>query len=296
MTPEQLFIRVVDTGSFKAAAEEIGADPSAVSRRIAGLEARLGAQLLRRSTTGSVPTEAGDRYYRGMRRLLDEQGALETEIGTLIDTPRGRLRVAAPVDFGARFVTPVLARLLRDESELAVEQLFGSEFVDLDEAGIDVAIRIGRLPDSSLIARRLGAVPRVIVAAQRYIDTHGVPTDPEELSDHDFIFYRTGQHRLGFTLGKDDKEHGLTVTGRASANSVTAIRELVMGGVGLHLGPVWAFEEELTDGSVVAILPDWTTPAFPVHALYASSSFVPAKTRIFIDRMVEAIAAEPSLE
>ena len=296
MTPEQLFIRVVDTGSFKAAAEEIGADPSAVSRRIAGLEARLGAQLLRRSTTGSVPTEAGDRYYSGMRRLLDEQGALESEIGTLVDTPRGRLRVAAPVDFGARFVTPVLAGLLRDEAALAVEQLFGSEFVDLDEAGIDVAIRVGRLPDSSLIARRLGAVPRVIVAAKHYVESYGAPTDPDDLADHDFIFYGPGQRRLGFALSRDGDERTISVSGRASANSVTAIRALVMGGVGLHLGPVWAFERELADGSAVAILRDWTTPAFPVHALYTQSAFVPAKTRMFIDRMVESIAAEPSLE
>ena len=295
-TNEQLFLRVVDAGSLKAAAEQIGADPSAVSRKIAALEGRLGVKLLERSTKRSVPTEVGAQYYEGMRRLVDAQLSLEASVAGLVDTPTGRLRVTAPVDFGARFVAPVLAALQDDYPELSVELLLGSTFVDLVEQGVDVAIRIGRLPDSSLIAKRLGAVPRVIVGARSYFERFSLPARLEDLSRHDFVFYGPGQRELDITAGVGKSAATVTVKGKFTANSVTAIRTLVASGRGLHLGPYWAFEEGLADGSLTRVLPDAPLASFPLHALYASGGFVPAKVRQFIDRLAEALKDEPSLE
>ncbi|MEO0982267.1 MAG: LysR family transcriptional regulator [Pseudomonadota bacterium] len=290
-----LFLRVVEAGSLKAAAEQIGADPSAVSRRIAALEERLGVRLLQRSTKRSTPTDAGQRYYEGMRRLSDAQSALEAEVAGLTDKPAGRLRVAAPVDFGARFVAPVLAELQDDAPDLAVDLLLGSGFADLIEEGIDVAVRIGRLPDSRLIAKRVGEVPRVIVAARRFVEAHGEPAAIEDLRRFPFIFYGSGQRELSIEIGRNGESQTATVRGSFTANSVTAIRALVDMGRGLHLGPVWAFEDGLADGSLVRVLPDCPLRSFPLHALYAPSPYMPAKSRVFIDRFAAAIAGEPSL-
>ncbi len=295
-TPEQLFLRVVEAGSLKAAAEQIGSDPSAVSRKISGLEARLGVKLLFRSTKRSSPTEAGQRYYDGMRRIVDEQAALEADVTGLIDKPSGRLSVAAPVDFGARFVAPVLAALQDDYPDLSVELVLGSGFADLVSQGIDVAIRIGRLPDSSLIARRLGALPRVIVGAQSYFERNGTPQHPEDLADHAFIFYGPGQRTLDIVFGEDKQARSVMVTGQFTANSITAIRILVASGRGLHLGPLWAFEEGLADGSLVRALPKDPLQSFPLHALYAPGAFIPAKVRQFIDRMAHVPKETASLE
>ena len=295
-TNEQLFVRVVEAGSLKAAAEQIGSDPSAVSRRIAALEARLGVKLLQRSTRRSSPTEAGQRFYDGLRRILEEQAALEADVAGLVDRPTGRLGVAAPVDFGARFVAPVLATLQDEAPGLTIDLRLGSAFADLVEQGLDVAIRIGRLPDSSLIARRLGFVPRVLVGSPSYLRRSDRIVTATDLQRHDFILYRPGDRRSDITLERDGVSETVTVYGHFTANSVTAIRALVVAGRGLHLGPVWAFEDELRAGDVVPVLPDWSLPAYPVHALYAPTAYVPAKIRRFIDLTAEAFRASGSLQ
>lgn len=294
-TNEQLFLRVVEAGSLKAAAEQINADPSAVSRKIAALEDRLGVKLLLRSTKRSVPTEAGATYYAAMRHLLEQQAAVEARIAGTVDTPTGTLRVAAPVDFGAEFVAPVLADLQATAPDLKVELLLGSAFADLSAQGIDVAIRIGRLPDSSLIARRLGAVSRVIVASRSYIEAHGAPQSPAELGNHPFIFYRPEQINRQVSLRRSGQEFRATMTGHFCANSISVIRQQVAAGRGLHLGPRWAFDAGLQDGSLVAILPDYALDAFPLHAIYIATSYVPAKIRAFVDRMAGSVKNSASL-
>lgn len=291
-THEHLFLRTVEAGSLKAAAEQSGADPSAVSRKLAALEARLGVKLLNRSTRRSTPTEAGQRYYEGLRRILDEKAALEADITKLVDTPTGRLVVAAPVDFGARFVAPIVAELQDRHPDLEADLKLSSGFADLAEEGIDVAIRIGRLPDSSLIARRLGAVPRVLVASSQYLAAHTAPMQIADLKRHAFVFYQPGQRELDIRIG----QQSVTVTGRISANSITAVRALVAAGRGLHLGPVWAFEDGLADGSLKMVLPGQPLEAFPLHAIYRPTNFVPAKVRVFIDAMARAVRQEPSLD
>lgn len=294
-TNEQLFLRVVEAGSLKAAAEQITADPSAVSRKIAALEARLGVKLLHRSTKRSVPTDAGAQYYDAMRSLLDQQTAVEARIAGAADRPTGRLRVTAPVDFGTEFVAPVLSELQEAAEDLHVELLLGSTFSNLVERGIDVAIRIGRLPDSSLIALRLGAVSRVVVASKSYADANGLPASPEDVSTHPFIFYRPEQMNTEFRMLRDGKEYKGRMSGNFCVNSVSAIRSLVASGMGLHLGPRWAFQDALDNGSVVSVLPEFELDAFPLHAVYVSNIYVPAKVRIFIDSMAKAVRRSVAL-
>lgn len=297
MTNEQLFLRVVEAGSLKAVAEQIGSHPSAVSRKMAMLEQRLGVKLLHRSTKRSTPTEAGHEYYAAMRNLIDQQAAVEAHLAEASDKPKGRLRVAAPVDFGVEFVVPVLSAMHdAGTPELHVELLLGSTFTDLVEQGIDVAIRIGELPDSSLIARRLGAVPRVIVAARSYVEAFGRPEHPDELSAHPFVFYRPKHTNGEVRLQRQGETYKATMTGSFCANSISAIRSLVLAGKGLHLGPSWAFHKGLEDGSLVRILPEYDLEAFPLHALYVSGRYLPAKVRAFVDLMADSIASAASLE
>ena len=292
---DALFVRVIEAGSFKAAAEQTGADPSAVSRRMAALEAKLGVKLLQRSTKRTTATEPGMRYYEGLRGLIDAKAALEADVTGLADQPRGRLKVAAAVDFGARFVAPVIAHLQDRHPELAIDLSLGSSFVDLSEQDIDVAIRIGRLPDSSLIARRLGSVPRVIVAGAAYAAQNTLPQTPDALGEHPFVFYQQGQREGSITLSQNGETTKAAIKGRTSANSITAVRTLVLEGLGLHFGPIWAFEDELARKEVLPVLPDYALAAYPLHAVYVASSFVPAKTRVFIDAMADAVKRSPSL-
>ena len=292
---EHIFLMVVECGSLKRAAETLDLDPSVVSRKIAALEARLETKLLSRSTRRSAPTEAGEIYYREMRVLFDQETALETRIRGLTEQPIGRLTVAAPVDFGARFVAPVLGAMQHDFPELTVDVKLGSQFANLSEESIDVAIRIGHLADSSLVARPLGRVPRAIVAAKQYFDEYTLPRAPADLEAHPFIFYLSGQRQESIAFADREATSTVTVNGTFTANSVTAIRQLVLGGHGLHHGPIWAFEKELADGSVIQILPKLRLKAFPIQAVMLSRDYIPAKVNVFTQRMRARFELEPSI-
>jgi DNA-binding transcriptional LysR family regulator len=292
---ERLFLRVVDTGSMKRAALQLGANPSTVTRRLAALEERLGIKLLNRSTRKTTPTDAGAAYADGLRRLLGELDALEAEVSGAADEPRGRLVVTSPGDFGNRFVVPVIDELLRRAPELEVELIVGSRFFDIAERGIDVAIRVGALRDSVLRARRLGWVPRVLVAAPSYLKAHGTPAHPRELARHHFVLYaRLTDPQL--SLEGDDGNHRVPMHTRVMVNNVVGAQQLVRAGHGLYLGPRWAYQEDLDAGRVVEVLPAYRSPAYPLNAVFVGSSYVPAKVRAFVDAMVARCADEPSLQ
>ncbi|UUX49835.1 LysR family transcriptional regulator [Nisaea acidiphila] len=290
---ETTFLRVVEAGSLRAAAEQLGTDPSAISRRLASLESRLGVKLLTRSTRRSVPTEAGLQYYDGMRRLADEQLALEAKVSGQMELPSGLLRVAAPLDFGSLFIAPVLHDLISVFPALDVEMLLGSEFEQIAQQSIDVAVRIGKLPDSSLICRRLGEVPRVLVGATSYFEDRGIPARPADLRNHEFVFYARRQADAPVTFEGPCGREEVDVSGRFTVNSVSAVRSLVENGCGLHVGPLWAFKDGISDGRLKAILTDYQLDAYPIHVLYHSAGFVPAKVRRFIDFLDAAIQRQP---
>jgi DNA-binding transcriptional LysR family regulator len=292
---ERLFLRVIDTGSMKRAALQAGANPSTVTRRLAALEERLGMKLLNRSTRRTTPTDAGAAYAEGLRRLLGELDALEAEVSGAADEPRGRLVITSPGDFGNRFVVPVIAQLLARAPDLEVELIVGSRVFDIAERGIDVAIRIGHLKDSALRARRLGFVPRVLVAAPAYLEAHGVPEHPRDLRAHHFVSYaRVTDPQLA--LDGPDGHHQVPMRTRVMVNNVVGAQQLVRAGHGLYLGPRWAYDDDLAAGRVVEVLPGYASPAFPLSAVYVGGAYVPAKVRAFIDAMVTECARAPSLQ
>ncbi|KJY91610.1 LysR family transcriptional regulator [Pseudoalteromonas piscicida] len=282
ITEEDLFVLTVESGSLKSAAEVIGTDPSSVSRKLANLESRLGVKLLQRSTKQTAATEVGLEYYKGVKQLLDEKRELEESISGTSALPSGTLRVAAPHDFAERFIAPVVQTMITTYPDLNIELLLGSHFEDLKAKQIDIAIRIGKLDDSSLICRQLGHVPRVLVASKSYIERMGQPQRFSDLSKLDFIFYNKPKLDNQLILGKGLHREAVAVSGKLIANSVAVLKNWVNAGLGVHYGPLWAFKEELAMGSCVQLLPELHDESYPIHALYLSKQYTPAKVREFV--------------
>lgn len=286
---ERLFLRVVETGSFKRAAEQLNQEPSSVSRKIAALEDRLKVKLLRRSTQRTTPTELGQLYYERMRQIFDEQTELEEEIRSGVNRLSGTLRIAAPVDFGTRFVVPVVRQMQQQAEDLNIELLLGSHFENLQEKSLDVAVRIGTLSDSSLVAKKLGDVPRVLVASPDYIKARGEPRTIDELEQHNFVLYSPEARRSDIKFEDGQRVPHTKIQSNITVNSVSAIRELVLAGVGIHLGPEWMFKGDIKNGDVTRLMPDKPLKSYPVHAVYQARSYLPFKTREFMRLLADTI-------
>ncbi|MCG7997267.1 MAG: LysR family transcriptional regulator [Candidatus Thiodiazotropha taylori] len=278
---EQLFLQVVESGSLKKAAEHLNVEPSSVSRKIAALEDRLKVKLLRRSTQRTSPTELGQLYYEKLRVIIDDQLALEEEISSGVDRLRGRLRIAAPVDFGAQFVVPVVRKMQHQSPDLNVELLLGSQFENLLEKNLDLAVRIGELPDSNLIAKSLGQVDRVLVASPDYLREYGTPENVDQLAVHNFILYSPVQAKSDIEFADGSRYAHTRIKSNITVNSVTAVRNLVLQGVGIHLGPHWVFKQDLEQRRVCQLLADRPLRSFPVHAVYLARSYLPFKIKEF---------------
>lgn len=286
---EQVYLHVVESGSFKKAAEHLKLEPSSVTRKIAALEGRLKVKLLRRSTQRTTPTELGQLYYEGLRKIIDEQNALEEMIVGGVENLSGKLRIAAPVDFGAQFVVPVVRNMQQQAPDLSVELFLGSYFENLAEQNLDVAVRIGVLQDSNLIARSLGQMDRVLVASPDYLSAHGTPVSVEQLKKHNFILYSPMQARSDIEFDDGGRFSHFMINSNITVNSVTAIRNLVLDGVGIHLGPRWLFEDDIECGRVIKLLTERPLRSFPVSAVYIERSYLPAKIRVFMDLMSERL-------
>ena len=289
---EQMFVRVVESGSFKKAAEYLKLEPSSVSRQIAALEDRLQVRLLRRSTQRTTPTELGQRYYERLRVIIDDQVALEEEIRSGVSRLTGKLCIAAPVDFGTKFVVPVTCQLQQLAPELSVELLLGSPFESLLESNLDVAVRIGDLPDSNLIAKHLGHNERVLVGSPEYLETHGAPISLEQLEGNNFILYSSSQARSDIEFADGSRYSHLKIRSNITVNSVAAVRRLVLEGKGIHLGPLWVFAEDIESGRLVRLLPDRPLRSFPVHAVYPARSYLPVKVKEFIRLLSEELESQ----
>lgn len=287
---KSLFIRVVEAGSLKNAAAQLGIEPSSISRKVAALEKRLGVKLLNRSTVRTTPTEQGQTYFERLKDILDAQQALDEEISNSIKKVDGTLRIGAPVDFGSQFVVPVCRAMQKQYPDLNFELFLGSDFENLFSNKIDVAVRIGELANSQLIARKLGEIPRVLVASQQYLEKFGIPLNPMDLEQHNFIFYSQKQAKsdieyLNFTRFPHVKMHS-----NFTVNSVSAVRDLVINGVGIHLGPLWFFSEAIHKKQLIPLLTDYQLKSYSSHAVYKKQPYTPQKIKVFIDKMKEAVS------
>ena len=274
-----MLCRIIETGSLRAAAEEIRTDPSNVTRRLSGLEDRLGVRLINRSRVRSTATDAGQRYYSELKTLLKQLDALEDDVAGVAGEPRGLLRVAGPGVFGARHIGPWLHELQALYPRLEIDLVLTDRTVDLVEQSIDIAVRIGRLEDSSLIGVRLGTMLTVVVAAPAYLSRYGTARTPEDLRRHHLVLHAGRLQTAKLTLtGPQGRTVTIPCRSRFTVSSILGVQEAVMAGAGLNAGPLWLYAEAIERGELIRVLPAWNPPRYPVHALMVPGRYRPAKS------------------
>lgn len=284
------FARAVETGSFSAAARDLGLGQPNVSRHVAALEDHLQTRLLHRSTRKLALTSEGERYYAEVRQILDAVDESESSFRDNTD-PSGLLRVACPTALAHKFVLPHVPAFLDRYTGVTLDLQINDRYVDLINEGAELAIRIGHLEDSALRARRIGVFERVCVASKSYLAKHGVPTAPDELRGHNCVIYTL--LASGTTWRFRDTE--IEVSGRFRVNSPEAVRESVSAGLGIGIGPQWLYEEGLRDGTLQLLLEQYTAPPVPVQFVYVAKRLLPKRAVAFMDFIEEAFSAVPAL-
>ena len=277
----ETFVRVVETGSFSAAARYLNVGQPSVSKCVAQLEARLGVRLLIRSTRRLVPTEAGDSFFRRARRSIEEANEADLAARGAGADLVGRLRVSAPVTFTSMLVLPRLSDLLMAHPELSIDLILDDREIDLIGEGIDIALRTGTLRDSSLTARKVATTQRLVLGAPAYFDRVGIPNSPAELTKHMAVVYI--QNSIGdvWSFRRGACEESVKIAGNLRVSAAEGVRAAVLGGMGFAIASDWMFGPELASGAVRAILSDWTLPSIDLWAISPTGRMASAKARAF---------------
>lgn len=288
----QVFISVADNRGFAAAARNLNMSPPAVTRAVSMLEEDLGTPLFARTTRSVRLTESGERFLEDARRiLLDLEEAQDAAVGTHA-APRGELHVTAPVLFGRMYVTPILGEFLNLHSQLSARTLFVDRVVNLVDEGQDVAIRIGALPDSSLVAVRCATVRQVMVASPDYIARRGMPTLPEGLANHQIIQATGNNPGDDWKFQHNGKPVSVRLEPRVRMNTNDAAIELALRGSGVSRLLSYQVAPYLADGRLQAVLEAFEMPPQPVHVVHQEGRLVSAKVRAFVDYMVQHLRAK----
>jgi DNA-binding transcriptional LysR family regulator len=290
----EAFVRVIEAGSFSGAAKQLRLGQPAVSKTIAQLENRLGVRLLLRSTHGLTPTEAGRSFYERAKRSIEE--AEEAELGArgAAATLSGQLRVSAPLTFARMHVVPRLPLFLAEHPALDVDVVLDDRDVDLIEAGIDVALRLGDLGDSALTARKIAQSPRRVIATPAYFAADGTPQIPADLLSRQAVIYEQRPGGATWTFRRGATETSVTLKGRLRVSAAEGIREGVLAALGFTIGSEWLFAPELKTGDVICVLQEWSLPPLDLWAMFPTGRQASAKARAFaafIERQVSAGAA-----
>ena len=292
-----VFVRVVERGSFTLAAGELELSRAVVSKYVSRLEERLGARLLHRTTRRLSLTEAGAALFEASRGALERIEEAEGAVAQLQSEPRGRLRVSAPMSFGILHLGPALAEFARAYPRVSLDMRLDDRFVNLVEDGIDVAVRIGALTDSSLVARRLASTRTLACAAPSYLADHGEPETPEDLAAHDCLIYSylSTANVWRFTA-PDGREIPVAVSGRFRINNGIVLAEAAAAGHGILLTPSFYVGPMLRDGRLKRILAGYRLPELGIHAVYPERAQVPPKVRAFVDFLAQRFGRKPEWE
>ncbi|MTI09551.1 LysR family transcriptional regulator [Curvivirga aplysinae] len=292
----QVFVKVVETGSFAAAARALNLSPPAATRAISTLEDRLGTRLLTRTTRSVRLTESGERFFEDSQRILvDLEEAELAAIGTHA-TPKGLLRVTAPVLFGRYFVTPVLNEFLLEYPEVSAETLFVDRVVNMMDEGMHVAIRIGELPDSSLTAIRVGYVRRVMFASPDYLKNNGIPQHPKDLKSHRVVQSMAMGAGQEWPFVENGKEFRVGILPQLRMNTNDAVIEAVKRGGGISRLLSYQVIPYFQDGSLKTILEEFEQDRIPIHVVHQEGRMASAKVRAFVDYMVTHLRDNTDLE
>ncbi len=263
-------------------------------KHVSAIEADLNARLLQRTTRRLSLTDAGQTYYERCKRILEAFEEANREAGDSQGTAHGVLRVAAPVTFGAMHLGDVVARYLEDHPHVNVEVLLGDRYVDLMDAGVDVAIRIGRLTDPRLVTRRLAPCRMVVCASPAYLERHGAPRKPEDLRLAQRLAFSEAVSSGDWTLlDARNRAHVIDGPCRMTANNTQMLLAAALSGAGITYGPTFVFGEHLRRGELVALLPGYRAADLAIHAVYPSAQRIPLKVRRFVDYLAGTFGDEP---
>ena len=290
----QFFVRVVESGSFSQAARELGVGQPAVSKQIAALEQRLGAQLLNRTSRKLRPTPVGVHFYDDAIRMLHDMDEAESRVTNGHARPIGPVRVAAPPMLTSMMIVPALPDFFSEFPEVAVELVVSERYADLIQEGLDMALRVGKLDSSGLFARKIGSMRFATVASPAYLALQGVPHHPSELSRHQLIANRYLGEMSDWRFTNSQSEVVKPVVSRFSSNNPADMHAAVMAGLGVAQSARGLFERELRSGQVTEILDNFAPESLPIHVLY-NSARIPQRVRAFSDFLIRCMENQPSL-
>lgn len=290
----ETFVSVMEAGSFSGGARRLNVGQPAVSKSIAQLEERLGVRLLLRSTRGLTPTEAGQQFYERARRAIEEADEAELAARGAGASLSGRLRVCAAVTFARLHVVPLMKPFLAAHPELTIDVVLDDRNIDLLEAGVDVALRMGELGDSSMTARKIAQSDRFVVGTPPYFGQAGIPATPAELAGHQAIVYERSGGGSAWSFRRDSTEVAVAVSGRMRVTAAEGVRAAVLADMGVAVASQWMFAPELASGAVVAVLTDWALPPVALWAVYPTGRMASAKARAFVAFVEAALAPTAS--
>jgi DNA-binding transcriptional LysR family regulator len=293
LTALESFAVVARRLSFVAAAEELGVSASALSRRISHLEASLRTKLFQRTTRHVSLTEAGTVYLQYVTEALSHIAEGEAAVSGYTTEPSGRLRIALPNLFGQLQVAPRLPEFLRRNPHVSLELTFSDWVVDLVSAGYDLAVRIGVLESSDLVARKLAVIRRVLCASPEYLARHGRPANPDELVNHACLQASTYPSPSGWRLQRNDETIDVTIAPVIRADNAEALRQAALAGCGITLTATFVVGEDLKAGRLIRVLPDWDGAQRWLWAVYPHARFLPRKVRAFVDFLVDEFGDIP---
>jgi DNA-binding transcriptional LysR family regulator len=285
----ETFVRVVETGSFSSAARHLHVGQPAVSKTIAQLEERLGVRLLTRSTRGLSPTEAGHAYFERAIRSIEEADEADLAARGAGAGLTGRLRVSAATTFASIHIVPVLPAFLSDHPGLDLEIVLDDRNIDLLEEGVDVALRMGTLADSSLTVRRLGSCRRIIVGTPAYFARAGTPLTPADLLNHEAVVYLQTGDSAAWTFSQGNSQTSVAMKSRLKVSAAEGVRAAVFADIGLAVASEWMFTPELAAGTAVEVLREWDLPNLDLWAVFPAGRIATAKARAFLRYFQDAL-------
>jgi DNA-binding transcriptional LysR family regulator len=288
----EVFVRVVREGGFSAAARTLDLTPSAVSKLIARLEERIGTRLLARTTRLLRLTEEGEAYHRAALRVLQDLN--DAEQAAASGAVRGRVRVNASLPFGTMFVAPSIPQFLARHRDLIVDLSFTDDVVNLLEQKADIAIRMGNLPDSAMIARKLGQSRRVVCAAPSYLKHNRTPTTPRDLQHHNCLTFNFRRSRVGWPFRIKGRDLELSIAGNLQVNNGETMRQVTLAGVGVARLGLFHVADAIKAGQLVPLLEKYNPGDLEmIHAVYLGGGQVPGRVRAFVDHIAETVAGSP---
>jgi len=278
-----VFTRVVEAKSFSEAARQLGVAKSAVSKQVALLEKEVGVRLLNRTTRSISLTEAGEIFYRHCSDIVTRTHEALDELRQYQNQPTGTLRVSSPISFGTAHLVPVIKELRSLYPHLKIELLLEDRIINMVEEGVDLAIRIGWLPDSNLIAKKLCESPMVLFASPEYLAKYGTPKQPNDLLDHQWISLSLLKSPLRWRFEKNGKSQVVQVSSPIKSNSVDAVTSLALAGQGISALTKYTVESHFQSGALTQVLPDYLLEPVGIFAVYPHREHVPPKVRAFMD-------------